>query len=67
MAFSLSDIEEKNQLQLFTDEKNDKCQKLSVILDKIENKYGKGALMAGDLAIKSIRDKHKRQLNHREI
>lgn len=67
LAFSLSDIEEKNQLQLFTDEKNDKCQKLSVILDKIENKYGKGVLMAGDLAIKSIRDKHKRQLNHREI
>lgn len=66
LAFSLCDCE-KTQLGLFFDEKNTKCQKLSEVLDKIENKYGKGALMAGNAGIKSIMKKHQREMRCRDF
>ena len=66
LAFSLCDTE-KTQLTLFKDEKVDKCQKLSEVIDKVENKYGKGFLMAGDVGIKSVMKKHQREMRHRDF
>ena len=66
LAFSLCDIE-KTQLTLFKDEKVEKCQRLSEIIDKVENKYGKGFLMAGDVGIKSVMKKHQREMRHRDF
>lgn len=66
LAFSLCDTE-KTQLALFKDEKNEKCQRLSEIIDRVENKYGKGLLMAGDIGIKTVVKKHQRELRHRDF
>ena len=66
LAFSLCDTE-KTQLALFKDEKNEKCQRLSEIIDRVENKYGKGLLMTGDIAIKTVMKKHQRELRHRDF
>lgn len=66
LAFSLCDTE-KTQLTLFKDEKVEKCQRLSEIIDKVENKYGKGFLMAGDVGIKSVMKKHQREMRHRDF
>ena len=66
LAFSLNDIE-KTQLSFFEDRKKEKCEKLSSVLDKVENKYGKGFLVAGDAGIKSVMKKHQREMRHREF
>ncbi len=66
LAFSLCDTE-KSQLGLFKDERSEKCTRISAIIDKVENKYGKGTLMAGDIGIKSVMKKHQRELRHREF
>ncbi len=66
LAFSLQD-NQKTQLSLFKDEKIEKGERLSKVIDKMEEKYGRGTLLAGDIGIKSIMNKHKRELKHREI
>ena len=66
LAFSLCDTE-KTQLALFKDEKNEKCHRLSELIDRVENRYGKGFLMAGDIGIKSVMKKHQRELRHRDF
>ena len=66
LAFSLCDTE-KTQLALFKNEKNEKCHRLSALIDRVENRYGKGFLMAGDIGIKSVMKKHQREMRHREF
>ena len=66
LAFSLKETD-KEQLSLFRDEKREKCEKLSSLIDKVENKFGKGSLMAGDIGIKSVMKKHQREMRHREF
>lgn len=66
LAFSLQDTQ-KEQLSLFKDKKKEKCQKLASVIDKLENKYGKGALLAGEIGIKSVMKKHQREMRHREF
>lgn len=66
LAFSLKETD-KAQLSLFRDEKREKCEKLSSLIDKVENKFGKGSLMAGDIGIKSVMKKHQREMRHREF
>ncbi len=58
-ASSLIDIE-KTQLKLFGDYENIKCNRISEILDKLEDKYGKGIISPGLLGIKSVAQRHKR-------
>lgn len=66
LAFSLADTN-KNQLTLFCDEKFNKSQKISCIIDKIESKYGKGVLLPGDAGIKTVRKKHQREMKFRSF
>ncbi len=63
-AGNLTD-KEKVQLGLFKDEKKEKSENLSQILDKIENKYGKGYISVGQTGVKTIKEKHKREMRHR--
>ena len=58
---------EKIQLDFFQDEVKNKKEHLSTIIDKIENKYGKGYLSIGQIGIKSIQEKHKREMRHRSF
>lgn len=58
-AYSLKDSE-KAQLTLFNKNINLKGEKISRILDKIEDKYGKGTITLGSTGIKSIAETHKR-------
>ncbi len=64
MAFGLNDIS-KAQLSLFNENKNEKYKKISYLIDKIEDKFGSGLLSAGDTGIKSLREKHKREMRFR--
>ncbi len=66
LAFSLEDCS-INQLGLFKSQKDEKPQKIAYLLDKIEYKYGAGTIMHGDTALKSIRDKHKREMKFRSF
>ncbi len=66
MAFSLEDLS-TIQLNLFENKKNNKSEKLSYLVDKLENKYGKGSISYGEPAIKTIREKHKRQIGFRSF
>ena len=66
LAFSLADMQ-KTQLGLFVNEKLEKSQKLAAIIDRVENKYGKGMLLAGSVGIKSVQEKHKRELRFRSF
>ncbi len=66
LAFSLEDCS-INQLGLFKSQNDERPQKIAFLLDKIENKYGQCALMTGDTALKSIRDKHKREMKFRSF
>ncbi len=56
---------EKVQLMLFQDDKSRKTENLSFILDKMEYKYGKGVVLFGNAGIKSIQEKHKREMRFR--
>lgn len=53
------------QLELFKDEKKEKSENISQILDKIENKYGKGYISVGRTGVKKIQEKHKREMRYR--
>lgn len=57
--------DEKLQLSFFTNKNKEKKENLSKIVDKIENKYGKGQISIGQTGIKSIMEKHKREMRHR--
>lgn len=56
---------EKIQLEFFQDEIKNKKEQLSTVIDKIEEKYGKGYLSIGQIGIKSIQEMHKREMRHR--
>lgn len=56
---------QKNQLGLFEIKEQQKGKNVSEILDKIENKYGKGFISIGTLGIKEIQNKHKRIMRYR--
>ncbi|MBQ8886262.1 MAG: hypothetical protein IJY61_00995 [Candidatus Gastranaerophilales bacterium] len=56
---------EKIQLEFFQNEIKNKKEQISTIIDKIDNKYGKGYLAIGQIGIKSIQEKHKREMRHR--
>lgn len=56
---------ERMQLEFFQDKGKNKKEQLSLIIDKIENKFGKGSLSVGQTGIKSIQEKHKREMRHR--
>lgn len=57
--------DEKLQLSFFQNKNKEKKENLSKIIDKIENKYGKGQISIGETGIKSIMEKHKREMRHR--
>ena len=59
-------VEEDNrQLTFFKNKKKEKKENLAKIIDKIEDKYGKGEISFGKTGIKSIMQKHKREMRHR--
>ena len=58
---------EKVQLTLLEDNKSKKTSNLAAVLDKIEDKYGKGAVALGNSGIKSIQEKHKRKMRFRSV
>ena len=60
MVFNLSDTTDY-QLNFFEDKHAKKCERISRVLDKIEDKYGAGVLSQGDNGIKLIRERHKRK------
>lgn len=53
----------QNQLALFSNKKQEKGKQISAVLDKLENKYGKGTISTGCLGIKKIMENHKRIAN----
>lgn len=55
----------KNQLSLFQNEKKEKSEKISQLIDGLELKYGKGNISVGQMGIKNIMDKHKREMKLR--
>ena len=59
-AYNLIDTE-KIQLSLFKDEINDKSKKIASLLDKVENKFGKGTIAVGRTGIKDIVKEHTRE------
>ena len=67
ICYSFIDEEDRTQLTLFEDKKTSKGNKLSKVIDKIENKFGHGSLLVGENGIKEIRNKHRRELRHRKI
>ncbi len=63
-AGSLSDIE-RVQMSLFKKIKQEKSETISFVMDKIEDKYGKGVISLGQTGIKSIQEEHKREMKFR--
>lgn len=59
-AYNLIDTE-KIQLSLFNDQTNIKSEKITSVLDKVENKFGKGTIAVGKTGIKEIIKKHTRE------
>ncbi len=57
-AANLQDIQ-KQQLSLFKNPQREKGEKISSVIDKIENKFGKGTLAVGKTGIKNIMENHK--------
>lgn len=57
-AGHLTDIE-KQQLSLFQTNDDKKSAKISAVIDKIEDKFGKGTLAVGKTGIKNIMENHK--------
>ncbi len=55
------------QLDLFENKQNKKSEKLSSVLDKMEDKYGKGIISFGRCGIKNIMEQHKRIAKFRPI
>ena len=60
-AGALSD--NQRQLKLFDDSVNNKASEISYVVDKIEDKFGKGMISFGSSGIKSVQEKHKRIIN----
>lgn len=60
----VSDLSEAEELQmsLFDNKEDNKREKISSVIDKIENKFGKGILSVGQTGIKGIISKHTRPL-----
>ncbi len=61
-ANTLKDLQNP-QLSLFTCEKITRGNKISSVIDKFDEKYGKGTLAVGSYGIKNIMEKHKRIMN----
>ncbi len=61
-AYLLTDTE-NTQLNLFSDSNTKKANKISSLLDKLEDKYGKNIITLGSTGIKSIAQTHKRIMN----
>ncbi len=53
--------DKKGQLSLFEKKANKKSERISLLLDRIEDKYGKGLISIGDGGIKNIANKHVRK------
>ena len=54
--------QDKSQLNLFCVHNEDaKEREISSVVDKLEDKYGRGILSVGSAGIKSIREKHSRK------
>ena len=49
------------QLSFFQNNEEEKCEKISTAIDKIENKFGHGTLAIGGNGIKKIQEKHIRK------
>lgn len=60
LAFSLTDAE-KLQLSFFEDETLSKSKKVSGVIDKLEDKFGRGIISLGKTGIKSVIAKHTRE------
>ena len=54
------------QMKLFSDKNTEKNSNLVNVLDKIEEKYGRGAISVGTLGIKSVQNIHKRRKMDKE-
>ena len=52
---------ETPQLSFFTNIEAEKSKKLSSVIDKMEDKFGKGSLAVGKIGIKKIQEKHTRK------
>lgn len=63
---NLSDITD-NQLLLFENIENKKGEKIASLIDKLENKYGNGTILQGDLGLKTIQEQHKRKMQYKNI
>lgn len=60
--------EDKSQLNLFDIQNEDtKQREISSVLDKIEDKYGKSIISVGSIGIKSVREKHTRKIEHKNL
>ncbi|MCD7740367.1 MAG: hypothetical protein LUH11_03360, partial [Candidatus Gastranaerophilales bacterium] len=59
--------DKKAQLELFCQNDNKKEKRISLIIDKLEYKYGKGVISLGRTGIKSIQEKHKREMQLRSF
>ena len=63
----VSDLQEAQDIQLyfFEDASRKKSEQVSSVIDRLENKYGRGAISIGSLGIKDIQNKHKRIMRFR--
>ncbi|MCD7779222.1 MAG: hypothetical protein LUH05_00935, partial [Candidatus Gastranaerophilales bacterium] len=58
---------EKIQLELFCKNEDNTKNSISSIIDKLEDKYGKGIISLGQSGIKAIQKKHKREIHFRSF
>ncbi len=65
-AGSLSDTK-KVQMSLFREKKQEKGENILFIIDKIEDKYGKGVISLGQTGLKSVQEAHKREMKFRSL
>lgn len=63
-AGGLRDIE-RVQMNLFEKQEDNKAQNISKIMDKLEDKYGKGVITLGQLGIKETAATHQRKIGLR--
>ena len=64
LAFALEESD-SGQMKLFKNNKVIKNDKLSDVIDNIENKYGKGSISVGSTGIKDVQELHKRKMRYR--
>ncbi len=58
---------EKIQLELFCENEDNTKNSIPSIIDKLEDKYGKGIISLGQSGIKAIQKKHKREIHFRSF